>query len=336
MTKINKNIRRFSELNTINTPNDFFELFKKNNFKTLNIERYTLSELKSICRYYYIKVSGNKSDLQIRVYSHIKSIYFVIKIQKIFRQYILKIYNKCHGPSAIKRHLCINESDFITLDTLKEIPYNNFYSFKDKDNYIYGFDVISLYNLFESSKKQCLNPYTRNVFPDYVMRDILKLLKFSKLLKIDIDLIIKEDDVSLETIFKLRVVKIFQKMDELGNNTDIKWFMDLNNELLIKYIRYLVDIWNYRADLSFSIKREICPPNGNPFNDLNLNIDLVSSDINKMKNIVLLIMEKLINLGIKRDSRVLGATYVLSALTLVSESAAQALPWLYYSVSLLD
>ena len=178
MTKINKNIRRFSELNTINTPNDFFELFKKNNFKTLNIERYTLSELKSICRYYYIKVSGNKSDLQIRVYSHIKSIYFVIKIQKIFRQYILKIYNKCHGPSAIKRNLCINESDFITLDTLKEIPYNNFYSFKDKDNYIYGFDVISLYNLFESSKKECLNPYTRNVFPDYVMRDILKLLKF--------------------------------------------------------------------------------------------------------------------------------------------------------------
>ena len=153
MTKINKNIRRFSELNTINTPNDFFELFKKNNFKTLNIERYTLSELKSICRYYYIKVSGNKSELQIRVYSHIKSIYFVIKIQKIFRQYLLKIYNKCHGPGAIKRHLCINELDFITLDTLKEIPYNNFYSFKDKDDYIYGFDVISLYNLFNSSNR---------------------------------------------------------------------------------------------------------------------------------------------------------------------------------------
>ena len=43
-------------------------------------------------------------------------------------------------------------------------------------------------------------------------------------------------------------------------------------------------------------------------------------------------MENLISKGINTDSRSLGAFYILSALTLVSHSAAVALPWLYESV----
>ena len=36
--------------------------------------------------------------------------------------------------------------------------------------------------------------------------------------------------------------------------------------------------------------------------------------------------------GIDQDSRGLGALYVLTALTLVSPGAADAMPWLYNSV----
>ena len=43
-------------------------------------------------------------------------------------------------------------------------------------------------------------------------------------------------------------------------------------------------------------------------------------------------MENLISKGINTDSKSLGAFYILSALTLVSHSAAVALPWLYESV----
>jgi hypothetical protein len=48
---------------------------------------------------------------------------------------------------------------------------------------------------------------------------------------------------------------------------------------------------------------------------------------------ILTMLEKMVNSGINTDSRTLGAYYVLSALTLVSEPAAQALPWLFHSVS---
>jgi hypothetical protein len=44
-------------------------------------------------------------------------------------------------------------------------------------------------------------------------------------------------------------------------------------------------------------------------------------------------MEKIIKSGINRESKCLGCNYVLCAITLVNVEAAQALPWLYYSVS---
>jgi hypothetical protein len=46
------------------------------------------------------------------------------------------------------------------------------------------------------------------------------------------------------------------------------------------------------------------------------------------------VLENLVNTGINVDSKSLGAYYVLSALTLVNETAAEALPWLYQSVAI--
>jgi hypothetical protein len=51
-----------------------------------------------------------------------------------------------------------------------------------------------------------------------------------------------------------------------------------------------------------------------------------------IRNFVLSIMEKFVNHGINTDSKSLGAYYVLAALTLVNETAAASLPWLYQSV----
>jgi len=44
-------------------------------------------------------------------------------------------------------------------------------------------------------------------------------------------------------------------------------------------------------------------------------------------------LEKFVNNGVDRDSKTLGAYYVLGALTLVNDSAASSLPWLFQSVS---
>ena len=59
----------------------------------------------------------------------------------------------------------------------------------------------------------------------------------------------------------------------------------------------------------------------------------IKDDISQLQKNALLIINQLITKGISKEHCTLGASYVLCALTLVSEPAAIALPWLFQSVS---
>ena len=50
-----------------------------------------------------------------------------------------------------------------------------------------------------------------------------------------------------------------------------------------------------------------------------------------VKKAVLEVLEKMVNSGVDRDSKALGACYVLGSLTIVNQEAATALPWLFES-----
>ena len=77
---------------------------------------------------------------------------------------------------------------------------------------------------------------------------------------------------------------------------------------------------------------EICPPTGNPFMNLNM-MELPLLALEVLQMISVNFMETIIKSGINRESKCLGCNYVLCAITLVNPAAAEALPWLYYSVS---
>lgn len=94
-----------------------------------------------------------------------------------------------------------------------------------------------------------------------------------------------------------------------------------------------MDIWNYRAQLTQEVKRNICPPNGDPFRNLSMTFVHTETNICNVKKVVLEVLEKLVNNGIDKDSKALGAYYVLGALTMVNQDAATSLPWLFQSVS---
>ena len=55
-------------------------------------------------------------------------------------------------------------------------------------------------------------------------------------------------------------------------------------------------------------------------------------NMDDLRKNILDVIEKFVVTGVDKDSKYLGASYVLSALTLVNIDAATALPWLYQAV----
>lgn len=309
-----------------------FIIPKYEEYENIILINYNILQYKAILKYYNHKITGNKDELKKRIYNLLYYSLNAIIIQKNFRLFIIKRYIVYHGPGFYDKTKCVNDTDFYNLDNIITIPYTQFFSFQDQDNYIYGFDIKSIYNLYIKKTKEIENPYTKKSIPNNVYYNLIKLLKYSKILNIDVDIDLsglKELDENKK--FEMKLLNLFQIMDSLGNYTNLSWFTNLNKYDIIKFIKELLDIWNYRANLSQNIKREICPPYGNPFNNLNLHF-INNTSFNNIRKISISIIEEFITKGINNDSKSLGCYYILSALTLVSSEAAEALPWLHEAV----
>jgi hypothetical protein len=314
---------------------EIFIIPTKETFKLNN--KYTITQLKQICKYYNQKISGTKRELNERIDYYFKKQCVVGKIQRFWRKCIYKKFMRLHGPARMNRALCVNETDFYTMESIKDIPYSKFFSFKDKDGVIYGFDIVSLYTLlFNLEDKKQLNPYNRNPFPNYMRRDLLNLIRLSVSLNLKINTVMETEEVEVidpEKELELFSLSLFQHIDQLGNYTDPNWFWSLDNIKIVRFLKELNDIWIYRSQLTNETMREICFPSGNPFRNINLYSLSIYMPSIVLKKTALQIIEQFIKMGTTTSNQCLGANYVLCALTLVSHQAAAALPWLHQSVS---
>ena len=303
---------------------------------------YNCEQLKIIARHYKIKHTGNKNQLFMRILMYLHFSRYITPIQGLFRGFLYRRLISYKGPGLKNRDDCVNQGDFLTMDHVKEIPYMQFYSFRDMDGFIYGFDMSSLYNLLfnnNNSSSSVLratpkNPYNRNLIPASVFTDLRRIVKLSKLFGIGVDINIEEEVQSIrERTIHERVRDLCMKMDQMGHYTHVDWFLSLGTAKLRRFVRELTEIWNYRANISPHIKREICPPYGDPMRHINYAELYVMEEttLESKQRMVLECLEKLVTSGINEDSKCLGAYYVLGALTLVNRDVALAMPWLYES-----
>lgn len=300
-------------------------------YNTLFKYNYSVSQLKQIAKEYKLKTTGTKEELITRIYYHLYLSHFVIKMQKLFRGFLQRSYESKRGPAFKDRSLCTNSIDFLTIDELTNISPEQFFSFKDEDGFVYGFDILSLHNLISKSKGPVKNPFNTKPLSSIVINNFNSLIRRSKILKINIttELVDVTKEVSNGKSIELRAVSLFQIIDSLGNYSNPQWFMSLNRLQLIRYIDELFDIWCYRTNLSPEIKQAICYPSGNPFLRLTRIMVRETEHIDDLRRLILGVIEKLVTTGVDKDSKCLGAYYVLGALTLVNQEAAMAMPWLF-------
>jgi hypothetical protein len=129
-----------------------------------------------------------------------------------------------------------------------------------------------------------------------------------------------------------RIEELFIQIDQLGNYTQSVWFSQLEVRGYTRLYRCLYDIWTYRSQMTDETKNGISPFY-NPFEGIfNRMIQNVMVDYNQMKLACLIAMENMVYPGIDEDHRKIGAFHALSALTVVSMGARNAMPWLYESV----
>lgn len=316
-TKCNENV----------TPEKWYLLYKYN---------FTISQMKSILKKHKISFRGYKKKSELLYYC-INILYVcnkIKKIQKCWRNHFIKEFNKMLGPSFKNKKLSNNTDDFYTAEDLDEIDYYYYFSFKDNDDFIYTFNIISIHALLE--KRQIENPYNRKKFSNEVINNVKKRMNYNKILgKTEIFDEYKPAELTLEN----KIINIFSKIDELGNYSNSSWFMDLNLIQTKRFLYELFEIWMYRAQLSQHRKAEICPPNGNPFYNIPTTAYMSTNQLHNLQSLremSVSIMEKLVYRAHNDSDKNIGALYILSSLTLVSLNARNSLPWLYASVNYIN
>lgn len=301
-------------------------------------QKYKLPELKEICKYYKLKKVGTKPVLTLQIFNHLKFFHHASIIQKYVKRYFIQKLLKYIGNTALIRKNCNNDTDFYTLDETKHIHPFQWFSYKNENGFIYGFhsqSFLNLINKYQKCKEPVLNPYDRSIIPDDTIQHFYSIQKLSNKLihsyskRYNIEFSLHNENTIHELSLQQKFIDLFQQIDSYGNYSQAEWLLNQPYYKWKLFIREFVDIWNYRLNLSKEVKRNILPPTGNVLNVQNI---LNITQFQYLKYSVYEFIYPFVYSGITDEFKKLGCIYILTAITLISEEAAIALPWLYDAV----
>ncbi len=249
-----------------------------------------------------------------------------------------RVYNglrrrRAHGPAYWWRPLCTNDADFFSTDAVGDISGATFYSYKDADNHVYGFDVRSIHTLLyraRTSGEVAKNPFTRTDFPVFVGRQVGALVRRLSARRFPTEWAPLAPPTPEQQI-RMKIVDAFSRIDELNYYSSPDWFLELDAERHRAFYAHLHDIWFVRANLSQAQRNTIVPGYTTRL-FRTPRWALADQGLEALQRINLGLIRALIGSATDRNDRILGAMYVVSALTLVCDGARMAYPWLYESV----
>jgi hypothetical protein len=254
------------------------------------------------------------------------------QIQDWFRNHKALHQRRRRGPAFFVRSLCVNDVDFFSTDRVADISGVMFFSYMDEKKHVYGFDIRSIASLIEKSEDSMVieNPFNRALIPLATINKVHTLVR--QLTRVRIST--KWEPLKPETPiqqYRMKVVDLFAIIDQLNYYSSPDWFLTLDEKGHKTFYREIYSIWSIRANLSATQKRQIIPGYSQTLFKYP-SWAVVSMTLEKIQSLNLGTIRTFITSATDKNDRILGAMYVISALTLVSPEARTAYPWLYESV----
>lgn len=155
-----------------------------NNYIKNNIvwRTYKIPQLKHAAKINKLHITGSKQVLIVRITEFFTNTKHAINIQKTFRRHIVRFSTKLRGPALHNLKMCVNDTDFVTLEPLDEIPKENFFSYSDDKNFTYGFNISSVVNILKKnlmSNDTLNNPYNRETIPEQIISNAISLYRIT-------------------------------------------------------------------------------------------------------------------------------------------------------------
>ena len=174
IVKSNKsNIPNITYENYMNCP----ELLKKHKVQTL----------KQSMREYKLRIGGKKEELVERLTIYFNRNTSAILVQRCFRSWICRYIKRLRGPAYLNKGICVNDTDFCSMEPISDIGPDYFYSFTDNKKFTYGFNISSLIEMIKRSSNinTITNPYTRDTLSRATVQNIVSLYTLSFILCTD-------------------------------------------------------------------------------------------------------------------------------------------------------
>lgn len=312
---------------------DDFEIPQISQYNEFLDYDYNVKQLKIILKSFKLKLSGNKNELSTRIFHYMKENHYSVTIQKTFRMYLRHKFYRVFSNCERKQQKMNNDSDFYTMEEIEQIHPLYVYTYQDDDHFTYQFKITSLIKYLDKGNDE--NPYNRKKFTSKLISEIAFIRRMYKIYEDLCEKTVEQEEIlTRRQKIVLQLTDLFQIIDDLGNISDINWILNLNKRQLVILMRELHDIWGYRAQLDDETKRNICPPNGTPFHDIHMNMINRFQDTNYLLETCIHMFSNMLKTTADDSNKSLAALYILSALTIVSQEAADSLPWLFQSVAL--
>lgn len=124
---------------------------------------------------------GTKQVLLERLKRYMNQDTFATQLQRTIRGVFVRRAISLRGAALHNRNMCVNDTDFYSLEPLENIPFCEFFSYTDKNKFTYGFELESLIMYIKRRTRNIKNPYNRDNMDD-IVKSIRKLERLTSII----------------------------------------------------------------------------------------------------------------------------------------------------------